>query len=186
MVKQLDHCIVFENWRVSYCAGTRGRAMIDSNLAEFKSVLNSALESVNSIEDGIEAAFSDLRETEIRIRRARSLCFPSGYFADVAWDILLELDRAERRQQTFSVSDVGLDAGIPLSTLLRYVAKLESDGFLVKSQDPHDGRRVYVALTELGRKSLDKVFELGSGSRILRLDVPDRTNVEATTAFMHA
>jgi DNA-binding MarR family transcriptional regulator len=127
-------------------------------LIEFKTTLETALSSLSSIECKVEHAFADLRATEIRLRRARARFFPAGYFADVAWDILLELDHAERMGHSFSVTDVGVDTGIPLTTLLRYLAKLEADGFVTRAQDPMDGRRAMIGLTDQGRISLDQVF----------------------------
>ncbi len=106
----------------------------------------------------IISPIESLRDAEFRLRRVRDAVFPKGYFSDAAWDILLDLDRAGRNQQTYVVTDAGIDAKIPHSTALRYLAKLERDGFVQRMPDPGDKRRAFISLTAHGQNLLDVVF----------------------------
>jgi DNA-binding MarR family transcriptional regulator len=106
----------------------------------------------------IFSPIENLRDAEFKLRRVRDAVFPKGYFSDAAWDILLDLDRAGRNQQTYVVTDAGIDAKIPHSTALRYLAKLERDGFVQRVPDPGDKRRAFISLTAYGQNLLDRVF----------------------------
>ncbi|MGB5078930.1 MAG: winged helix DNA-binding protein, partial [Sphingorhabdus sp.] len=61
--------------------------------------------------------------------------------------------------QRYVVSDAGTEAGIPLTTTVRYIAKLERDGYIRREVDPDDRRRTFVSLTERGIEALDSTFE---------------------------
>jgi DNA-binding MarR family transcriptional regulator len=100
-----------------------------------------------------------LREAELKLRRVRDRHFPEGYFGGSAWDLLLELDRAERFGHRYSVTDIGIDAKIPPTTALRYLLALEKDGHIARHSDPADRRRVFVRLTDQGRSLLDQIFD---------------------------
>ena len=102
---------------------------------------------------------SSLLDLELRVRRARDHVFPEGYFADTAWELLLELAKAHQSHQKFSVSDIGLQAHIPATTVLRYVDRLVSDGFAERMPDPTDKRRVFIRLSDQGLKAVDQVFD---------------------------
>jgi DNA-binding MarR family transcriptional regulator len=99
-----------------------------------------------------------LRSAELMLRRVRDKYFPEGYFASSMWDILIEIDCAARQGQKYSASEVGLDAKIPLTTALRYLAILESDGMILRTNDPANRRRTFVSLTMKGRSALDESF----------------------------
>ena len=101
---------------------------------------------------------NNIRDIEIGLRRSRNDLFPSGYFSDVAWDILIELDSAERRGVRFFVTDACIETRIPLTTALRYIIKLEKDGYVNRHPDAVDRRRSCVSLTSLAKDSLDQVF----------------------------
>ena len=108
-----------------------------------------------------------LRDAELKLRRVRDRHFPEGYFGASAWDVLLELDRAERLGRCYCISDVGIDAKIPLTTALRYLLRLEKDGYIARQCDPTDRRRVFVRLTDHGRMLLNQIFD--ETARALRL-----------------
>src|SRR4051794_8302330 len=57
----------------------------------------------------------------IKARNLRSRFLPADLFADPAWDILLELLRAEAAQQRISVSNLCIAANAPPTTALRYI-----------------------------------------------------------------
>jgi hypothetical protein len=84
----------------------------------------------------------------IRSRRARASFFPGDLFADPAWDILLDLTAARMEGKPVSVSSLCIAAAVPATTALRWIRTLTDAGLLVREPDPHDGRRVHVALSD--------------------------------------
>lgn len=135
--------------------------MVSSDLDEIKRMLHVLMASKNAPDlAGTEITATSLRNLEIKLRRLRNKQFPGGYFSDFAWDILLDLDKAAREGRRFVVSDAGADAGVPLTTAVRYIAKLERDGYVVRETDPNDRRRTFVSLTERGAQALDATFEI--------------------------
>ena len=74
----------------------------------------------------------------ITARRARNHHFDRELFADPAWDILLEAFIAFNDRQHPSVSALCDCSGVPSSTALRWIAKLEQDGWLVQNENAPD------------------------------------------------
>lgn len=93
-----------------------------------------------------------------RLRRAA--LFDSSLFSDPAWDILLELYALHVEQRRASVSSVYAASSVPASTALRWVAKLEHDGLVTRSEDPTDARRSWIDLTADGRERMRRFFEM--------------------------
>jgi CheY-like chemotaxis protein len=86
--------------------------------------------------------------TIIASRAMRNRYFPSELFADPAWDILLDLERARLEGQQVSVSSVCIAASVPMSTALRWVRQMTDAGLLRRWTDPKDRRRDLIALTD--------------------------------------
>lgn len=99
-------------------------------------------------------------DAEMRLRRRREQVFSIDYFSDPAWDILLELERSHRLGTRLAVTDIGIEPRIPLTTVLRYLARLENDGLISRRVDPGDRRRVFVSLTPLGYAHVSAAFGL--------------------------
>lgn len=94
----------------------------------------------------------------LRLRRARDRFFPGDLFADPAWDILLELYAAELGQQKIAVSSLGVGAAVPMTTALRWVNALENVGLIERRQDPLDGRRYFMSLSDHGLEAMSAYF----------------------------
>jgi DNA-binding MarR family transcriptional regulator len=94
----------------------------------------------------------------IRARRLRSQFFADGLFADPAWDILLDLFQAELLIQRVAVSTLGLAAGVPATTALRWITTLVDRGLIVRRPDPLDGRRVFIELAPETSSALRRYF----------------------------
>jgi hypothetical protein len=92
----------------------------------------------------------------LRQRRARDAAFPAGTFADPAWDILLDLFASDLEGRRVSVSSACIAAAVPPTTALRWIRKLVEDGVLTRVQDPNDGRRVYLSLSEAAWQRMDQ------------------------------
>ncbi len=79
-------------------------------------------------------------------------------FGEPGWDILLDLYIAQRRRMEIQVSSVCLDAGVPSTTILRWIARLEKEGLIYRIADNADARRRYVRLTEEGHQMMRRIL----------------------------
>ena len=130
---------------------------------DIRNRLSDALRLVDEISgapSGVRAERVTQRGIErlLAARRKREEFFGAALFADPAWDILLELYAAELRQQRLSVSNLGIDTGVPATTVLRWIKTLETKGLVFRIPDPIDGRRVFVSLTADAVSAMDQFF----------------------------
>jgi len=126
-------------------------------LASLSEEENAAIEgaktgqSEDKDEPGIDAAYV---RSIIRARRLRDQFFRGGLFADPAWDMLLDLFAARLEGTRVAVSSLCIAAAVPATTALRWIKALTDRGLFVRSADPQDGRRVYIALSDEVARSL--------------------------------
>lgn len=93
------------------------------------------------------------------LRRPRHTC-PLGDLDDVAWDLLLELLRAEKAAQRVSVSALSISVEhISPTTALRRIRELVKAGHIVRNPDPMDARRDFVALAPESRAALEHYLD---------------------------
>jgi len=83
-------------------------------------------------------------------RRRDSATQVKGPFGEPAWDIMLDLLIAHKQGSELQVSSVCLEAGVPSTTILRWIARLEREGLIYRQTDSSDLRRRYVRLTDDG------------------------------------
>lgn len=57
-----------------------------------------------------------------------------------------------------SVSSLCIASAVPPTTALRWIRTLTDKGFVHRQADPHDGRRVFIALTEETADALTRWF----------------------------
>ena len=95
----------------------------------------------------------------LRQRRMREQYFPADLFADPAWDMLLDLYAARLERQPVSVSSLCIAAAVPATTALRWIRTMTDAGLFLREQDPHDGRRIFIALAEGAFDALSRYFE---------------------------
>ena len=95
----------------------------------------------------------------IKRRRMRERLLGEDLFADPGWDILLDLFAAQEEEQQVSVSSLCIAAAVPPTTALRWITNMTEAGYLVRRQDPHDARRVYIELSETMSAKLKDYFE---------------------------
>ena len=95
----------------------------------------------------------------IRRRRLREQFFPADLFADPAWDMLLDLYAAQLEQQPVSVSSLCIAAAVPATTALRWIKTMTDAEIFERQADPHDGRRVFIALGPKAEAALARYFE---------------------------
>ncbi|WP_126003338.1 hypothetical protein [Sphingomonas koreensis] len=79
-------------------------------------------------------------------RRARSKVLDGDWFADPAWDLLLDLLAAQYLGRRVSISSACIATHVPSTTALRWIDKLVEEGALMREDDPADGRRSYLGL----------------------------------------
>ena len=94
----------------------------------------------------------------IEARALRGQYFEPAFFADPAWDLLLELFLAHLEQRRLSVSALFKAGGIPATTNLRWLAKLEQDALVERENDTLDARRTWVSLSPKGREAMKRYF----------------------------
>src|SRR3546814_14839235 len=93
-----------------------------------------------------------------RQRRMREQYFPSGMFADPAWDMLLDLYAARLDRQPVSVSSLCIAAAVPATTALRWIKTMPDDGIFLRDADPNDGRRIFLPLADGAFAGLESYF----------------------------
>lgn len=94
----------------------------------------------------------------LRARRLREDFLPGELFADPAWDMLLDLLAARLEQERVSVSSLCIASAVPPTTALRWIRTLTEQGFVHRQADPHDGRRVFIALADDTFEALRRWF----------------------------
>ena len=94
----------------------------------------------------------------LRSRRKRDTIFGQALFGEPAWDMLLELYVAERLGRNLSISGLCYSSAVPATTALRWIDRLEREGWLARKADELDRRRYWVFLTERGSAAMLKYF----------------------------
>jgi DNA-binding MarR family transcriptional regulator len=107
----------------------------------------------------IEAEAFRLAKALYALRRRRDAATPiRGLFGEPGWDILLDLFIARERGMDLQVSSVCIEAGVPSTTILRWISRLERDGLVYRAADNGDARRRYVRLTAEGNALMRQVL----------------------------
>jgi len=79
---------------------------------------------------------------------------------DIAWDLLLELARAECQRRRMSVSGLMVSSSnVSQTTLLRRINDLAQRGYVVRIPDPKDTRRDFVELTPKAQELVTDFLE---------------------------
>lgn len=119
-----------------------------------------ALESEAARQEGSRAFLID--EDKVRrilaARRIRDRQLGHDLFAEPAWDLLLEAFAADLSQERTSVSTLCAASNVPASVAMRWLTKLEQDGWLKRS--PGRAEPQLVELTPEGSLRLRRYFEL--------------------------
>lgn len=115
-------------------------------------------EATHSIAAASPVSYRLVREM-IDARRTRDRHFGDSLFGEPAWDILLALYAAELAQMRVTTSQLCLGAAVPATTALRWIGNLDEAGLLERRNDPFDGRRVFVNLTDKARETFRSYFE---------------------------
>ena len=82
-----------------------------------------------------------------KLRLKRNEVLGAEMFRDPAWDMLLDLFASNERGEKVSAIALSLSSGVPQSTALRTIQRLEEKGLIVREGDPDDLRRSWVRAT---------------------------------------
>ena len=132
-------------------AATGSDENVEAQLRDLEARLSS-LEQSRAMLDEERARIRIVVETQ-EIRRRRDDIFGRDLFGDPAWNILLELYLAELEDRKMLLSHVAEDEVSP-STVLRWLNKLEREGWIRREPDPTRGRRIYAVLTPKASKAM--------------------------------
>lgn len=109
------------------------------------------------------AVASDV-ETRVRcilkLRSIRRTIFDKELFGEPAWDMLLELYVLKLNRRNETVSGLCIASGAPSTTALRWIKLLEQLGWIERSADAKDRRRIFVALTAKAESAMEAFFAL--------------------------
>lgn len=82
-----------------------------------------------------------------KLRLKRNDVIGAELFRDPAWDMLLDLFASHDRGERVSAIALSLSSGVPQSTALRTIQRLEEKGLIVREGDPDDLRRSWIRAT---------------------------------------
>lgn len=150
----------------AYSKDPKGDSLLQ--LSQEVSRIAGAIAQLSTMPSAPEAAAADTTKVPevsaatvgavIRARRLRSRYFSEELFADPAWDILLDLLHAEACHRRVAISSSCAAAAVPATTALRWLKSMEKQGLIVRRNDPHDHRRVFVELAPDTKLALDRYF----------------------------
>lgn len=89
-------------------------------------------------------------------RRHRARLLDGLTFGEPDWDILLDAFVAAGNRQVLPVSSLCIVAHISVSTALRHINAMITNGYLRRSRDQIDQRRSLIEITEAGEEKLRK------------------------------
>jgi DNA-binding MarR family transcriptional regulator len=108
----------------------------------------------------------------LMLRRLRETVLGGEFFSDPAWDMLLDLYVQTRADAPVAVSSLCVAAGVPATTGLRWIRNMVAAGLLVRRNDPHDARRVFVSFGP-GAEELMHVFLVRAAAEMRALLCPE-------------
>lgn len=146
-----------------YQRGTRVTGIVElDNLQEQLNLLRAKLTKPQSTEtngDPTPFVTAHLVREVLRSRRRREEMFGAELFGEPAWDLLLELYAAELAQQKISISAACIASAVPATTALRWIDKLEKEGWVRRTSDPLDARRYWLHLTDRGSATMREYLQ---------------------------
>jgi hypothetical protein len=94
----------------------------------------------------------------IRQRQLRSRFIEGDFFADPAWDMLLDLAAARVEGKQVSVTSLCIASGVPPTTALRWIGVLVRADLFQRVSDETDRRRAFIELTDDAAARLARYF----------------------------
>jgi DNA-binding MarR family transcriptional regulator len=94
----------------------------------------------------------------IRQRDRRRRYFKDNYFADPAWDMLLDLAAARGENKRVSVTSLCLASRVPPTTALRLIGQMTKAGLLQRMDDTIDRRRSFITISDEAANAIARYF----------------------------
>lgn len=85
---------------------------------------------------------------QLKLRRERDRRLRRDVFGEPAWDMLLDLFVAHFENRSTPVTSLCIASNVPATTALRYIRDLELHGEIESANDPKDGRRRTLRLSD--------------------------------------
>jgi hypothetical protein len=123
------------------------RLTVEDELQEIRQRLEIIQAGVRPDATDINHRRSEIRRL-LRERSTRTEFFHTDYFSEAAWDMLLDLTLARLEQRSTCVTSLCVAASVPVTTALRWIAKLEDQGMVLRRPDPKDHRRSYLDMSD--------------------------------------
>jgi len=95
-----------------------------------------------------------------RQRRARDHILGTALFGEPAWEILLELYAARIEGRRLTATSACMASGVPPTTALRWLTRLEEANLVVRSRDSRDARLSLLDLTDEGLARMAELMDL--------------------------
>lgn len=96
----------------------------------------------------------------LRVRQQRNAILGADSFRDPAWDMLLDLYVQDGSCGGTMVSALCIASGVPQTTALRYIYRLEQLGLVQTTDHPTDQRRTMVSLTDNARPRIERLLDM--------------------------
>ena len=100
----------------------------------------------------------DVVRAEIAKRDRRSFVFGADFFADPAWDMILDLTLATLLRRRVSVTSLCIASRVPPTTALRHISIMVEEGLFQRQRDECDGRRSFILLTPRAERLVARYF----------------------------
>jgi DNA-binding MarR family transcriptional regulator len=113
-----------------------------------------------------------------KIRMKRNEMMGTQMFRDPAWDMMLDLYAAHERSEKVSVSALCYASGVPQSTALRAVQRLEEQGMIERAGDPEDLRRSWVRASSKALAGIEALAAMFAEAVITSAKPPKPTIAE--------
>jgi hypothetical protein len=139
-------------WLCQSTSPIRGSIMGDS-VASF--VVDCTRFTISAEPLGAETSLGIVARAMYHERRVRDHATGLPLFGEPAWDILLDLFASEAEGKAVSISSACLASSVPMTTALRWVARLEREGLIGRSATG-DRRRINLHLTSAGRERMHR------------------------------
>lgn len=137
------------------------RGMIsDDRLPESDSLRSSAFSFSGGVihRQHLDDHYAALAKKEYDRRGIRAALYPRGWFADPAWDIMLDLFIRWVRGRRVFVSEACHAGRVPPTTALRWVEILIIEGLVERIPSTTDKRAIELKITDEGRRRIRKYF----------------------------
>lgn len=106
---------------------------------------------------------AELAQESLAALDRRSTYLPKIQYEDPQWRIVLNLVIARECGEALSVSYLCQCSAVPTTTALRHIACLETNGIIVRSSNPRDGRSSMLALHDFAYRQVAKyLLSLGT------------------------